>query len=106
MTPSIATRAATTLTLLACFTGWFLLPYTPTFLPGEPMPGHLPELMQWFTWWPLALLAAFVLGLAIPKLPPTGSLSKILILAQWLLTLGSFALVLLGLYFTFLPRAG
>ncbi len=106
MTTSIATRAATTLTLLACLTGWFLLPYTPTFLPGERMPGHLGMLMQWFTWWPLALLAAFVIGFAIPKLQPTSSVRKLLVVTQWLLTLGSFALVLLGLYYTLLPRAG
>lgn len=106
MTTSIATRAATTLTLMACLTGWFLLPYTPAFLPGERMPGHLALLMQWFTWWPLALLVAFVLGFVIQKLQPASGIRNTLVLAQWLLTLGSFALVLLGLYYTFLPRAG
>ena len=101
---SFATRSATALTLLACLVGWVLLPYAPAFLPGE-LPGRLGLLQQLFTWWPLALLAAFAFGLGIPRLPLDSPLRKLLVVMQWLLTLASLALVMASLYLVFLPQA-
>ena len=101
---SFATRYATGLTLLACLVGWVLLPYTPAFLPGE-LPGRLGLLQQLFTWWPLALLAAFGSGLWIPHLPLDSALRKLLVVMQWLLTLASLALLMVAMYLVFLPRA-
>lgn len=100
---SFATRYATAVTLLACLVGWVLLPYTPSFMPGEPLPGKLALLQQLFTWWPLALLAAFAIGLALPRVP-AGSARWILIVLQRLLTFASIALIAVALFEVFFPR--
>jgi len=98
-------RYATGLTLLACLAGGVLLPYAPGFLPGE-TPGRLGLLQQLFTWWPLALLAAFGSGLWIPRLRIDSALRKLLVVLQWLLTLASLALLMVSMYLVFVPRAG
>jgi hypothetical protein len=106
--PDRRSRFAVTASLLACMVGWFLLPYTPaalTYLPGD-TPGRLGQLQQMFTWWPLALLAAFAIGLWIPRLPANGVLRKALRVLQWLLTFASVLLVIVSLFLVFLPRIG
>ncbi len=104
--PDRRSRFAVTISLLACLVGWLLLPYAPgplVYLPGE-TPGVLGLLQRLFTWWPLALLAAFALGLWIPRVPADSLLRKALRVVQWLLTFASVLLVIVSLYLLFLPR--
>jgi hypothetical protein len=106
--PDRRSSFAVTASLLACLIGWLLMPYTPgalPYLPGD-MPGKLGLLQILFTWWPLALLAAFALGLWIPRLPDDDALRKALRILQWLLTFASVALVIVSLFVLFLPRIG
>ncbi len=102
--PDRRSRFAVTISLCACGVGWFLLPYTPSFMPGEPLPGKLALLQQLFTWWPLALLAAFAIGLALPRLAAGSAARWALIVVQWLLTLASVALIAVALFEVFSPR--
>jgi len=106
--PDRRSRFAVTASLLACFVGWIVLPYTPgplTYLPGD-TPGRIGQLQQLFTWWPLALLAAFAIGLWIPRLAAGSMLRKALRVAQWLLTCASVLLVIVSMFLVFLPRMG
>jgi len=106
--PDRRSRFAVTASLLACFVGWVLLPYIPgplPYLPGD-MPGRIGLLQQVFTWWPLALLAAFAIGLWLPRLSTDTILRKLLRVLQWLLTLASVLLVIVSLFLLFLPRIG
>ena len=72
--------------------------------PAGELHGRLGLPQQLFTWWPLALLAAFGLGLWIARLSPDSALRKLLVAMQWLLTLASLALLTASLYLVFLPR--
>jgi len=106
--PDRRSRFAVTASLLACFVGWVLLPYIPgplPYLPGATV-GRLGLLQQFFTWWPLSLLAAFAIGLWLPRLPTDSALRKLLRVLQWLLTLASVLLVIVSLFLLFLPRIG
>lgn len=106
--PDRRSRFAVTASLLACFGGWVLLPYIPgplSYLPGD-MPGRIGLLQQFFTWWPIALLAAFAIGLWLPRLSTDSFFRKLLRALQWLLTLASVALVIASLFLLFLPRIG
>lgn len=102
-TPDRRNRSAVTITLLACGVGWFLLPYAPGLMPGE-TPGRLALLQQLFTWWPLALLAAFVVGLLLPRFKAGSASRGILLVLQWLLTLASVVLLVVTLFEVFFPR--
>jgi hypothetical protein len=102
--PNRRSSAAFSITLLACGIGWILLPYTPSFMPGEPLPGKLALLQRLFTWWPLALLAAFAIGLALPKLDTNGVARRILLVMQWLLTFASIVLIAVALFEVLFPR--
>jgi len=106
--PDPRSRFAVTASLLACFVGWVLLPYMPgplPYLPGDQM-GRIGLLQRFFTWWPLALLAAFAIGLWLPRLSAGSALRKPLRVLQWLLTLASVVLVIVSLFLLFLPRIG
>jgi len=106
--PDRRSRFAVTASLLACFVGWVLLPYAPgplRYLPGD-MPGRIGLLQQLFTWWPVALLAAFAIGLWLPRLSTDSFLRKPLRVMQWLLTFASVLLVIVSLFILFLPRIG
>lgn len=104
-TPDRRSRFAVTVSLLACGVGWILLPYAPSFMPGEPLPGKLALLQQLFTWWPLALLAAFAIGVMLQRLPPTDIvLRRALVVVQWLLTLASIVLIIVALFEVLFPR--
>ena len=101
--PDQRSRSAVSSSLLACGVGWFLLPYAPGLLPGETQ-GRLAVLQQLFTWWPLALLAAFVIGLALPRMTPGSVPHRLLLVLQWLLTLASVVLIAIALFEVFAPR--
>ncbi len=108
----VRSRMAFAACLLACGTGWMVLPYTPTDMPGEPFPGALPVLQQLFAWWPLGLPAAIAIALALPRLQPgdggwprtVKAARGLLRMLQWLLTLASVALTLFCLFETLTPR--
>jgi hypothetical protein len=101
--PDRRNRSAVFVTLLACGVGWFLLPYAPGLMPGESQ-GRLALLQQLFTWWPLALLAAFVVGLSLPRLKAGSTARGVLLVLQWLLTLASVVLLVATLFEVFFPR--
>mgnify|MGYP001556027341 FL=1 len=103
MTPDRRSSSAVSITLVACGVGWFVLPYAPGLMPGE-WPGRIGLLQLLFTWWPLALLAAFAIGLALPRLPARSVSQRILLVLQWLLTFASVALIAVTLFEVFSPR--
>lgn len=101
----LGSRIAFTACLLACSVGWVVLPFMPGPMPGDPLPGGLPVLQQVFAWWPLSLLPALGIPLALPRLTSDRvALRRTLRVAQWLLALASVALVVAGLFETFSPR--
>jgi hypothetical protein len=102
-TPDRRSRSAVSITLIACGVGWFVLPNTPGYMPGE-SPGRIALLQQLFTWWPLALLAAFAIGLVLPKMTTNGVPRWTLLILQWLLTFASVALIVATLFEVFFPR--
>ncbi len=103
--PDLRSRFTVTVSLLACCVGWLLLPFTPSFMPGEPLPGKLALLQSIFTWWPLTLLAAFAAGLLLLRLSAEQIvLRRILIVMQWLLTLVSVTLIVVALFEVLFPR--
>jgi hypothetical protein len=99
-----SSRYAIGMTLVACLVGRFWLPEWASFLPGETRPDWLGLMMQFFAWWPLALLAAIGLGLWVRRLPIDSALRKGLVALQDLLTFASLALVMSSLYLVLLPR--
>ena len=101
--PSRRSSSAVSVTLVACGVGWFVLPYLPGLMPGE-WPGRIGQLQLLFTWWPLALLAAFMIGLALPHVPERSALRWILLTLQWLLTFASVVLIAITLFEVFSPR--
>lgn len=103
-TPDRRSRAAVATVMLTCGVGWILLPYTPSFMPGEPLPGKLALLQQLFTWWPLALLAAFAIGLVEPRMEANSVTRQILRVVQWLLTFASIVLIAAALFEVLFPR--
>ncbi|MEO8741659.1 MAG: hypothetical protein ABI365_00540 [Lysobacteraceae bacterium] len=101
--PNRRSSSAVSVTLIACGIGWFVLPYMPGLMPGE-WPGRIGQLQLMFTWWPLALLAAFVIGLALPHVSERSVLRGILLVLQWLLTFASVMLIAVTLFEVFFPR--
>jgi hypothetical protein len=101
--PERRSHLALIVTLLACGSGWFLLGYAPPLMPGE-SPARLELIQQFVAWWPLALIAAFAIGLVLPKMAQTSSARPILQVVQWLLTYASVALIVAILLQVFLPR--
>ncbi len=102
-TPDRRSHSAVFVTLLACGIGWFVLPNTPGYMVGE-SPDRIALLQQLFTWWPLALIAAFVIGLVLPKLAANNVARWTLLVLQWLLTFASVALIVATLFEVFFPR--
>jgi hypothetical protein len=102
-TPERRSHLALIVTLLACGCGWFLLKYAPPPLPGEEG-GRVAVIQQCVAWWPLALIATFVIGLTLPKMARTSPARLPLQIVQWLLTYASVALVVAILLEVFLPR--
>ena len=101
--PDRRSHSAVFITLVACGIGWYVLPHAPGYLPGE-LPGRLALLQQLFTWWPLALIAAFVIGLVLPKLRAGSAPRWGLLILQWVLTYASIALIVATLFEVFFPR--
>ena len=102
-TPGPRSRSAVFVTLLACGIGWYVLPYAPGYMPGE-TPGRLALMQQLFTWWPLALIAAFAIGLVLPKMTTNSSPRWALLILQWVLTYASIALIVATMFEVFFPR--
>jgi lysylphosphatidylglycerol synthetase-like protein (DUF2156 family) len=101
--PERRSHLALIVTLLACGCGWVLLKYAPPPLPGEAH-ARLDMIQHFVAWWPLALIAAFGLGLTLPKLAQTSSARLPLLIVQWLLTYASVALIAAILFEVFFPR--
>lgn len=102
--PDRRSHSAVFITLLACGIGWFLLPYAPGgYMPGE-TPGRLGMLQHMVTWWPLMLIAAFGIGLALPKRAPGSAARWTLLVLQWVLTYASIAMIVAILFEVFFPR--
>jgi hypothetical protein len=101
--PDRRSSSAVSITLIACGIGWFVLPNTPGYMAGE-SPDRLALLQQFFTWWPLALIAAFAIGLVLPKTTANSAPRWALLILQWLLTFASVALIVATLFEVFFPR--
>ena len=101
--PERRSHLALIVTLLACGCGWILLKYAPPLMPGE-SPERLALIQQLVAWWPLALIAAFAIGLTLPKMTRGSAARSVLVVVQWLLTYASVALIVAILLEVFLPR--
>ena len=99
-----SSRYAIGMTLVACLVGRFWLPEWSTFLPGEARPAWLELMKQFFTWWPLALVATIGLRMWISRLPIDSMQRKAAVAMQDVLTFASLALVIASLYLMLLPR--
>ncbi len=102
-TPERRSHLALFVTLLACGSGWVLLKYAPPPPPGED-PGRLALIQQCLAWWPAVLVAVFAIGLALPKMAQGSGARWALLIAQWLMTYASVALIVAILFQVFLPR--
>lgn len=101
-----ASRIATSATLVASLVGMFELSQSGALMPGERQPGHLAFLQQVFTWWPLALLAAAALGVAVRRLPHGGRARQTCIALQWILTVASVLMLAVALFDVVFSRIG
>jgi hypothetical protein len=102
-TPERRSHLALIVTLLACGSGWFLLKYAPANVAGQ-APGHVDTLQKLVNWWPAALVAAFAIGLVLPRMAKGSAGRWTLLILQWLLTYASVVLIVAILFEVFLPR--